>query len=215
MGKKFKILIWSIVVLSFIGLIISYQFLPERIPIHWDSNWEVDNFANKNMIFLLGLLPAGLLVFFDLQPQIDPRVSNVKKNSKEYGIIRYAIVILLVIASWLSVLTALEINIDFKLIFPILLGITFMVMGNYLPRVKSNFYLGIKNPWVLSDETVWRKTHKAGGYLFFITGLFIMAMGIIHTKYFARGVIGFLFLGIVIVNIYSYILFKRIGKESE
>jgi uncharacterized membrane protein len=207
MSKKGQIILWIITLVSFAGILAVYHKLPERVPIHWDSNWEVDGTANKNMMFLIGAVPALANGLFYLLPVIDPRRKNY--DAKTYGLMRAVIVLLFVFISWATVVSALKLGINDKLLLSFILGITFIIMGNYLPKVKSNFFIGIKNPWALSDATIWRKTHKVGGYFFLIIGLLMLPMGIINTSLYSNVIFWLLLIGIAAVNIYSYILYRK------
>lgn len=208
MSKKTHIILWIITLASFAGILAVYHKLPERVPIHWNSNWEVDSTASKDKMFLIGAMPALFNGLFYLFPIIDPRRKNYEE--KTYGLIRVVIVLLFVILSWGTVLTALDLIVNEKLLLSFICGIAFIIMGNYLPKIKSNFFVGIKNPWALSDTTIWRKTHKLGGYLFLIIGILMLPMGVINTSMYSNIVFGLLLVGIIAVNAYSFILFKKV-----
>lgn len=212
MSKKAHIILWIATVISYIGILIVYKKLPQTVPIHWDSNWEVNGYADKKYMFLIGAIPAILNVFFYVLKDIDPRRNNY--DPRTYGIIRGAIVVLSIFLTWASVVTALKINLNFRLFLPAGLGIALMVIGNYLPKIKNNYFLGIKNPWTLSDDVVWRKTHKVGGYLFMLIGILLVPIGVIKEKVYSYSVFGFLLAGIVAINIYSYILYRKSHQEN-
>ncbi len=207
MSKKGQIILWIITLVSFAGILAVYHKLPDRVPINWNSSWEVDGTASKNKMFLIGAVPALANGLFYLLPIIDPRRKNY--DAKTYGLIRAVIVLLFVFLSWATVVTALDLGINDKLLLSVIIGIAFIAMGNYLPKVKSNFFVGIKNPWALSDPTIWRKTHKVGGYFFFLIGLLMLPMGVIDTTLYSNLVIWVLLIGIIAVNIYSYILYRK------
>ncbi len=207
MSKKGQIILWIITLVSFAGIVAVYHKLPDRVPIHWNSSWEVDGTASKNKMFLIGAVPALVNGLFYLLPIIDPRRKNY--DAKTYGLMRAVIVLMFVFLSWATVVTALDLGINDKFLLSVIIGIAFIAMGNYLPKVKSNFFVGIKNPWALSDPTIWRKTHKVGGYFFFIIGLLMLPMGVIDTTLYSNIVIGLLLIGILAVNIYSYILYRN------
>lgn len=207
MSKKGQIILWITTLVSFAGIVAVYHKLPDRVPIHWNSSWEVDGTASKNKMFLIGAVPALVNGLFYLLPLIDPRRKNY--DAKTYGLMRAVIVLMFVFLSWATVVTALDLGINDKFLLSVIIGIAFIAMGNYLPKVKSNFFVGIKNPWALSDPTIWRKTHKVGGYFFFIIGLLMLPMGVIDTTLYSNIVIGLLLIGILAVNIYSYILYRN------
>ncbi|SHO51244.1 SdpI family protein [Anaerocolumna xylanovorans] len=210
MSKRTHIILWIATLLSYIGILIVYRKLPQTVPIHWDSNWEANGYADKRFMFLIGALPAILNGFFYILKDIDPRRKNY--DPKTYGIIRASIVVLTIFFTWVTVVAALKVDLDFKLFVPAGLGIAFLVIGNYLPKVKNNFFMGIKNPWTLSDDSVWRKTHKAGGYFFIALGILMLPIGVIKERTYSQVVFGLLLAGVIAINVYSYILYKRDHK---
>lgn len=207
---KLNISVLILSVLSFIGLSVMYSHLPDTIPIHWNINGEVDNYGSKAMIFLLGALPAAMWFLMMVLPKIDPRRENYKLHSKAYEVTIISIILIFIALSWITVYTALGHDIKINLYIPLLIGILFIVIGNYMPTIKHNYFFGIRNPWTLANEAVWKKTHKAGGYAFIIMGVlfgldaFIQSRNLIITSIILIGVL------IIAVNVYSYLIFRKI-----
>jgi uncharacterized membrane protein len=214
MNKYTKKMLQIISILSLFGTIVSYFYLPERIPIHWNVNWEIDDWADKNMIFILGLLPIVTIILFEVLPKFDPRRANYMKHGKAYEIIEVATVFIMIVLNWLTIAISLGININIKLLIPLALGILFIVIGNYMPRLKSNYFFGIKNPWTLSSDVVWRRTHKMGGYVFTFIGVLMIIMGIVQEKLVNHITFILLLVGIVGLYIYSFILYNDINNKS-
>ncbi|MEK7167698.1 MAG: SdpI family protein, partial [Patescibacteria group bacterium] len=84
-----------------------------------------------------------------------------------------------------------------------------IVLGNYLGKIKPNWFMGIRTPWTLSSEVVWNKTHRMGGRLFIILGLTLMIVPWLPALW---GMI-LLFSGIILLVlgtfIYSYIAYRQ------
>ena len=74
-------------------------------------------------------------------------------------------------------------NVPMSYIVPVIVGLIFIIIGNYLQRVRSNYFMGIRTPWTLSNETVWKKTHRLSGKLFFIGGLLILVSAFLPEEY--------------------------------
>src|SRR5690606_5776008 len=98
----------------------------------------------------------------------------------------------------------------FTLIFS-LIGLLFAGLGNYFKTIKPNYFIGIKTPWTLENEEVWKKTHLFGGKLWFIGGLliFILSLIIPHDYSFYLLMIVTIIISIVPI-IYSYLEFKKL-----
>lgn len=204
-----------IIILSLIGVIICYPYLPDKVPIHWNINWEVDGWGDRWTILFLAFLPLVLYFFYTAMPYLDPKRENYKKFGKTYSIIRYVIIIFLVFMNWITLLTALNYNINIKIISSVGLGIMCILFGNYLPLVRRNFFLGIKNPWTLTNDVVWKKTHRVGGYYFVLFGILCLPMAFVQKTAYNKMVFGMMLLGVVAINIYSYLLYRKEKERKE
>ncbi len=80
MGKRFVIGLLALCLLSFCVQLALYPSLPETVPIHWNAAGEVDGWAGKPAVLLLGLLPFGLTVLFAALPKIDPKKESYRKH---------------------------------------------------------------------------------------------------------------------------------------
>lgn len=215
MMKASKRMLWLISILSFIGLCFTYSYLPDQIPTHWNVNWEIDDWSNKNSIFLTGILPIAMLILLEFFPKIDPKRENYKKHGKSYTIMQYITVLFLVALNWVTVAACLWKNVNVNKIMPALMGIILIVIGNYMPTIKSNYFVGIKNPWTLSNDFVWRKTHKAGGYIFTLSGILMVLMSFIHNSVFTSFTYFTFIISLIWVNVYSYLLFRKQKNEND
>lgn len=206
---KLNISVLILSVLSFIGLSIMYFYLPDTIPIHWNIYGEVDNYGGKGIIFLLGALPAALWLLLMFLPKIDPRRENYKLHAKAYEVTIMSIILIFIALGWITVYAALGHAIKINLYIPLLIGILFIVIGNYMPTIKHNYFFGIRNPWTLASEVVWKKTHKAGGYAFIIMGVLFALDAFIQSKFLAIASIISIAALIIVVNVYSYLIFRK------
>lgn len=212
---KNKKLFMISVVACFIPIILGllfYNQLPEQMPIHWNTAGEVDDYTSK--IFALFGLPMILLVFHMALVWVtdkDPKYMNIPKVM--YVIIYFLIPIISTICVGFSINTALlnglDINISSTL--PLVLGIIFLFVGNYLPKCKQSYTVGIKTPWALHDEENWNKTHRLAGFLWIIGGILI----IICSLFFSTMVNPFFVIILamtVIPYVYSYLIYKKKGQ---
>jgi len=85
----------------------------------------------------------------------------------------------------------------------------FIIIGNYMTQIRQNFFFGIKTPWTLSNEVVWKKTHRLGGYMFMASGMVSILSSVL------KGSLGYylmfttIMLAAFVPIIYSYLLFKK------
>lgn len=212
---KNKKLFMISVVACFIPIILGllfYNQLPEQMPIHWNAAGEVDDYTSK--IFALFGLPMILLVFHMALVWVtdkDPKYMNIPKVM--YVIIYFLIPIISTICVGFSINTALPNGLDINIssTLPLVLGIIFLFVGNYLPKCKQSYTVGIKTPWALHDEENWNKTHRLAGFLWIIGGILI----IICSLFFSTMVNPFFVIILamtVIPYVYSYLIYKKKGQ---
>ena len=108
MGKRFVIGLLALCLFSFCVQLALYPSLPETVPIHWNAAGEVDGWAGKPAVLLLGLLPFGLTVLFAALPKIDPKKESYRKHMKVYRPLSALFVLFFIGMVWLVMLSALE-----------------------------------------------------------------------------------------------------------
>lgn len=188
--------------------LIVFPFLPNKVPVHWGLNGDVDRYGSKMEQLIMGGIPLILVIFFHFIPSIDPKKQSFKLHSKAYSIVNLMVIIFISGTNLLAISSALGYNMHFSVTIPILLGILFIVMGNYMSQIRPNYFFGFRTPWALASEQVWKKTHRFGGLVFCITGIIpfsVLIIGDLGMKLF----FGALALGIGAVYLYSYLIFKK------
>lgn len=192
-----------------------YNALPEEIPSHWDFSGTIDGYSTKNEFFLLAILPLILWIFFLFLPKIDPKKENYQKFSGFYHVFSMIMVLFMDFVFLLCLYASFQEDSPFvSEIIPMAVGLLFVFIGNYLPKVKPNFFMGIKTPWTLSCETVWIKTHRKGGMAFVLLGIFMMVVPFfpqINEYVFATVVL----LAILYPVILSYLYFQQERNEKK
>ncbi|MEB4857021.1 SdpI family protein [Priestia megaterium] len=200
----------SITLLTLVAWIIALPHLPATMPIHWGANGEADGFATKinAMILTVGIM---VLIYFVIAfvPRIDPRKENYKYFSKTYNILLNAVLLLFFFVNMSTILQGLGYNVPMSYIAPIMAGLVFIIIGNYLQRVRSNYFMGIRTPWTLSNENVWKKTHRLSGKIFFIGGLLILISAFLPDGYKSIIMWGSIVLCVAIPYLYSYVAYKK------
>lgn len=210
-NRKADGLIALLLIIGLLGILWAYPSLPQIIPIHWNFKGEVDGMGSKaNLFFILGLT-VFLNLMFMVMPKIDPKKENYEKFGKVYHIFRvlFTVFMLALIASSIAIASsAAPININ-RFMYGSL-GILFGVMGNYLPKCKHNYTLGIKTPWTLASESVWNKTHRMAGPLWLGTGIGLIVCCFVFDGSTLAAISFILLLVLVLIpTIYSYKEFKK------
>ncbi|MED4006465.1 SdpI family protein [Priestia aryabhattai] len=200
----------GITLFTLITWLVALPHLPATMPIHWGANGEADGFATKinAMILTVGIM---VLIYFIIAfvPRIDPRKENYKYFSKTYNILLNAVLLLFFFVNMSTILQGLGYNVPMSYIAPIMAGLVFIIIGNYLQRVRSNYFMGIRTPWTLSNENVWKKTHRLSGKLFFIGGLLILISAFLPDGYKSVILWGSIVLCVAVPYLYSYVAYKK------
>lgn len=207
--KKQTIILLTISILSFIGHLFVYPILPDEVPIHWNVYGEADNWAGKPATLFLALLPLLMLFLFLVIPKIDPRGKNYEKHQKAYQVFITFLILFFNVLLWITNALCLGYPVPIERLVPIGVGILLLVTGNYMPQIRTNYTLGIKNPWTLESEWVWKKTHAAGGIVFILMGLCMILNGLLPTPWMTQITVAIILLGVFGLELYSYLLYRK------
>ena len=178
--KNLKILIITsiIILLPMIAGLVLWNQLPGEIPYHWNAAGEVDGWASKPMaVFGTSALMLGLQWLAVIATLSDPKKQN--HSQKVLQLIFWFIPVLTVVLSAMIYATAFGGNVRVEMIVPVLLGVVFVAVGNYLPKCKQNYTVGIKIPWTLHSEENWNRTHRLAGYVWVVGGVVMALSGFI------------------------------------
>lgn len=198
----------AIILISIIGTFFIFKSLPDQVPMHWNIKGEVDDYSAKSFVYLTALLPLALYFIMKIIPQIDPQKDAYDKHRNAYSATMFSVILFLIGIHWMTIGYALGYPLDIIKYIMVALGILFIIIGNYMPQIKFNYFFGIRTPWTLSSEKVWKQTHAVGGYLYFIMGaIFILSSFFNNDISFYISIGSIIFVSIVTV-IYSYILFR-------
>jgi uncharacterized membrane protein len=207
--KKAFILSLIITALEFAAAMITYQYLPEVIPRHWDLNGAVDGYANRLIIFLTPATSLVLTFGMYYLPNIVPKGDNIKKSGKSYPVLMVAVNLLMAVLLVITTIAAFGFPILVNTIIFIALGVLMLLVGNYMPKIKHNYIFGIRLPWTLASELVWAKTHRFGGKVFFAVGLLIIAGAFVSAPINFIILFAGLLLGVAVIIVYAGISYTR------
>ena len=214
-NKHSKIIIWILAALSPILCAATYPFLPQQVPMHWDINGTVSYEGKETFIFMavLPLLLAGLFIYL---PKIDPRKKNYAKFSKYYDYFCMFMMVFLLIANLVVVSESFfPGRISVGIAIQMLVGVLFLFLGNMMPKFKSNFFVGIKNPWTLSNTDVWNRTHRLSGILMFGMGIVtILTCFWLPPSLSFWLMMGMVLLLVLVPTIMSYIWYRKLPEEK-
>lgn len=190
--------------------VVAYPRLPATVPSHWNLRGQVNAWQSRGEAAFL--MPILMLVLWGVMrglPAIDPRRANYAKFQLTYDFM-IAAVLTLVALIHLSVLGfALGLPISIHRVAPIALGLILIAIGNQLPRARSNWWFGIRTPWTLSNERVWERTHRVGGYLMTAAGVVVIVSALVAGSIAPFVIIASVAASALGSTIYSYIAWRQ------
>lgn len=195
-----------------IGLIL-WNKLPDQMPSHFDLQGNIDGWSSKSFsVFALPGIFLGCHMLCCIATLLDPKVEkNKEANQKILLLIFWICPIMSIILNISVYIIALGHNINASLIIQLIIGILFIILGNYLPKCKQNYSIGIKVPWTLDSEIIWNKTHKMAGYLWIIGGILLLINIFINSIILMLSIIVTIS---IIPIVYSYVIYKKEQTNS-
>ncbi len=195
-----------------IGLLL-WDRLPGQIPIHWSAG-GADNWASRAFtVFALPLIFAAayvLCLFFTLR---DPK--NKNQSGKALGLVFWLLPLTSLLASGMMYASSFGMVFGVLRLMPLVTGLLFAAIGNYLPKCRQNQTLGIRVKWALENEENWNATHRFGGRLWVVCGLAAAACAFLPQRFLISGQLIPLLLISFLPILYSYLYYCRQIKNGE
>lgn len=207
-------IILAIIILSIAATLFMFPRLPEKVPIHWNVKGEIDNYGSRYFTVIFSVIPLLLFWLKKIIPEIDPKAENYKKHAKAFNATIYTTIIFLIFMHWLTVKAAFDNTVDISFFVLAGIGVLFTVTGNFLTQARPNYTFGIRTPWTLANEIVWKKTHRVGGFLFFITGIITLVLSFWNNEIRIYIFISLIFFTVLFSFLYSYLLFRKLKKQK-
>ncbi len=191
-----------------------YNILPEQVPIHWGIDGLPDQMGHKLILILLfPILSAFLALLFPVLSRIDPKKENYKKFWTAWEILQIGILLFFAYMYVVILYMSLHPEKSILTFMMIWLGFLFVILGNFMGKIRQNYFVWIKLPWTLNDEENWNKTHRLSGKIFVVWwGIFLL-----NTFFMWNPVILFVWVlisTIFIPWIYSYLLYKKKSDKT-
>jgi len=189
---------------------IFYPQLPDQVISKFDLHGNPTRTMAKWAFWILyGGLAIILPVVIKITRNLDPKKANYKMFESTFQLLRWAVVLFIHFIFGIGIAYNLGYPVSMNMAASLGLGILWIIIGNRMGRIRFNYYMGIRTPWTLSSEEVWRKTHRFGGKCWFIGGLLMIVAAFFPTMYFLLTFITVLLLSTIIPTIYSYILYRK------
>ena len=201
-NKKTLIITSIVTILPVLIGIICWNRLPEVMATHFGFNNEANGFSSKAFaVFGLPLILLAVLWVGAFVTAHDPKRQNISPKMFSLMLWIAPVISLVAAATIYPVNLGYELNIAF--FSELLLGLMFIIIGNYLPKARQNYTIGIKIPWTLANEENWNRTHRLAGYLWMICGILMILISL--TRFVpAEWLVGIFLIMVLVPCIYSF-----------
>ena len=209
-NKKMFILSIFLIFLPVVYGLLHWHELPDLIPTHWGLNGTPDGYSSKE--FAVFGLPAVLALVHTLccfGPKLDPKSKNY--SDKLFSVVFWTCPVISIFCNFLVYAYTMGKDIDIPQLTCALCGVAFVIIGNYMPKVKQNYTMGIKLPWTLESEDNWYKTHKLAGIIGVLGGMLLIICAFLEIY---TPIIVIMLLAVLIPTIYSYAIYKELKNEK-
>lgn len=180
------------------------------LPVHWNAAGEADRYGGKaEGLLLLPAVMIGILLLFNLIRYIDPLRANIERSRQAYRAVLLGTLCFMAVLHTGAVLSALGYPINIGLLAAPAVGLMFIVMGNYMGKIRRNYMFGVRTPWTLASDLAWNKTHRITGKLFVISGLLTIVASLWSPVVAFFTMMATILGTVVFAMIYSYLVWKR------
>jgi uncharacterized membrane protein len=201
----------GLVALSVLASVLAYPEMPARMATHWNAAGEVDGQMSKSIaLALFPALSAILLGAFAALPRIDPLGENVARFREQYDTF---VVLLLAFLTYVHVLVlAVNAGYEFEMVQALApaVGVLLYYVGVLSEHAEQNWFVGIRTPWTLSDEEVWKQTHERAAPLFKFAGV-VAALAALVPAYAELLIAGTVAAVALYATVYSYLEYRRVA----
>lgn len=214
--KKDKVIMWITSIICVLPIILSaavYQDLPEQIAVHWNTAGTADGYLPRSIAAIgLPLLFLAVNLYSKIRLFGDPKRAA---HSKALTLLStWLIPLLALIIVPLTLFISMGLNIPIGLISLVTAGGLMIICGNYIPKCRRNYTMGLKLPWTLHSDDNWNKTHRMAGILWILGGIVIIVSAFLLSNNLIYGVsltITVVLILAVAPVLYSFLLYK--GEE--
>ncbi len=188
-----------------------YNRLPEQITIHWDLAGNPTGWMPRPVgAFITPVILLFAWGMLRVAPTIDPRRENYERFGAAYDIVVAALLIPVFVMHIVLLAIGLGYPVPVTRFAPAIMGAMFVVIGNVMPRARSNFTFGIRTPWTLSNDRVWARTQRLAGYTMTGAGVvMLLAAALAPTRALEVVIITAVAAALVAPAVYSYLTFRR------
>lgn len=186
-----------------------YPRLPETMATHWDFSGNANGWSSRAATVFglpLFILALHLVCFY-----AESRETKKNRNPVLRTVLLWFCPAVSLLGGAVTLGTGLGYEMPISTVVPVFMGLLFLILGNYLPKIRQNRTMGIKLPWTLASEENWTRTHRAAGFTWVAAGLLMLLSALLRLHGPTVTVV-LLALAVGIPVLYSYLYYRRHEK---
>jgi uncharacterized membrane protein len=203
--------LFGLIILAVFGFL--HPQLPERVAVHWNVYGQVDRYASPLEAIapqLIALLVLAALTV--LLPAISPRRYEIRPFATVFGLIMLMGQAVVLVITLGMLLNAAGHPVRMPLLAALSVGLLFVVLGNYMGKLRKNFFVGIRSPWTLASDEVWARTHRFGGRLFVLAGLLVMVAALSGMPLWVW--LAAMLIAVIVPYPYSLLVYRKVSDRN-
>lgn len=180
------------------------------VPTHWNAAGQADGFGPKWVgLLLLPLVCVGVVALFSLIRYVDPKRANIERSATAFQATLFGVLIFMLALHGAAILNIVGYTFNLSYVAAPAVGLMFIIMGNYMGKIRRNYMFGVRTPWTLASELSWNKTHRLAGKLFVIAGVLILLTTLWEPAFAFYTMTGAIFVTLALTMGYSYWVWKH------
>ena len=208
-NRKTLILASIVTILPMLIGIICWNRLPDVMATHFGMNNEANGYSSKSFaVFGIPLVLLAILWLGAFATAHDPKKQNI--SPRMFSLVLWSVPVISLVVAAMVYPANLGYQLDISFFSGLFLGLLFIIIGNYLPKVRQNNTIGIKIPWTLANEENWNRTHRLAGFLWMFCGILMIILSL--TRFVPLGwLIGLVPVMVLLPCLYSCWLHAKKG----
>jgi len=181
MNKYLKeLILWALILLPYAYLVTIWRELPDKVPTHFNFEGKANGWSNKTtMLFMPGVFGVGIYALMLAIPFLDPK-NKIQQMGDKFFVLRFMLTLFTSALMTYLLYAGNAGSLKNPGLLVGLIGALFAMLGNYFQTIRPNYFIGIRTPWTLENEQVWKKTHLLSGRLWMVGGIVIVILSFLN-----------------------------------
>jgi uncharacterized membrane protein len=186
-----------------------YGRVPPLMPSHWNAAGQINGYMPRlSGVLLLPSIMAVVWILLYVLPLVSPRQFGLEASIGAFNLIVVGILTIFLALHVVILVAASGAQIRMQTVVPALVGVMLVFIGNYMGKLRKNFFIGVRTPWTLASDEVWVRTHRLAGWTFSLGGIALIVQSLLGSN---PGVfVAIVSIVVVLPIAYSFVIYKHI-----